>query len=344
MHVKLTKAATLLATGLVGAAAATSSIWSVGCGGDDTLASSPSTDGSTEQDASIEQDVAIPDGTVEDQHVGVDANLDAGETSADSGTESADAGTDADAAAQIVVPADPTGFPHAVDDAYCRQLQVCCGTAANMWRQTGPQGCATYLDSVGAVFGIGQYNDALDSGLVAYDRDAAAGCLTGLANLNCGTVLSGAYQALEGLCLSVLQGTLAPDAGSCLNSLECKPGEFCSAGTGDAGGVCLALRTVGEHCADTANSTDCSYLGNGESGLYCAVTVDAGTVCANTLAVDAGSCVSPSQCQSSLCQSPSCVSSYVFSDPGVKNGFCDTFTIVLPDAGPDGSVDAGDGG
>jgi hypothetical protein len=310
--------------GLIGIEAAS------GCGGDDSGA--PTNEAGPEMDQSTGTD-AVPDSPL---------TTDAGEV-ADAGPEggggggmdASDGGNSLDAAElPDVVPI--TAFPHAVDEAYCQRLQQCCLLQPSQWNQEGSGGCVPLLDSVGGVFNNGGFSAALDSGLVTYDRQAAAICLQELSNLACGQIAANAITKVQSDCFAPLKGTLGVDAGPCVNALECATGEFCEIGADAGTGFCKSLKTTGQACSDTVGSLDCSYRGLAPGSSYCGPS-DGGSACLPTLPIDAG-CQSGQQCQSGSCKYPTCVDSVLFSDPGVPHGECTVWTIV------DAGSDAADGG
>jgi hypothetical protein len=230
--------------------------------------------------------------------------------------------------AAIAVPA-PSQFPHAVDVAYCTRLEQCCLVPHSQWNQSGTNGCVPTLDSNGGVVGLAGFDTALDSGLVAYDPTAAKTCLEYVNSLNCGTVPATAGELIRNLCFGALKGTLTAGAGPCVDSLECGRGLYCRVASQGTSGTCEPLQAQGKPCQDTASSTDCTYLGNGTPALYCLDPGDGGTsTCQAALPVDAGPCSQPAACQSWTCNYPTCVDSFVFSDPGTPNGTCAAFTVL----------------
>lgn len=265
-----------------------------------------------------------------------EAGTNDGSAAADSTPDSPDGAGSGEADASEAGPVDAgydgpslADFPHAVDQAYCGRLQTCCEVPDAAWK-TGSSSCVSVLDGVGGILRIGAYAAAFDSGAVVFDTAAAMTCLNDIATLNCGTVPATTFDELKADCFAAMVGTLGIDAGPCINPLQCTTGEFCRLLADGGAGVCVALGTTGQPCNDPTYSTDCSYLGNGGSLLYCGPG-DGGNVCQPQLPVDAG-CTQNPQCQSGACNYPMCVSTYTFSDPGA--GICADFTIA----------DAGDGG
>ena len=328
MRRRIGTVAATVAVGAMGTVVALSGLVA-GCGGDDTTNAAPDGSGAEGQDGTI------ADGAnVEEQ-----AAADSPSTSSDAGSpESGDVGTipeggGVDAAVETGTTVPLTGFPHAVDEAFCQRLQQCCLVSPSAWQQEGPNGCVTALDESGGALGIANFNSALDSGSVAYNESAAASCLNTLSTINCGVIQSPAYNSLVSLCFSAMQGTLGIDTSGCVSSLQCKTGEVCALASDGGAGVCVLLSGQGQPCKDTTNSTDCTYLGNGTPALYC-TKVDGGSTECQPSKPTNSTCNFNPECQSGLCNAPACVTSIVFSDPGTPNGICSSFIVV----------DAGDGG
>jgi hypothetical protein len=143
---------------------------------------------------------------------------------------------------------------------------------------------------------------------------------------------SAATLMLQSECFGALTGQLTVDAGPCRTSIECAANEYC-AKIGDAGGTCAPLVALTQPCS-RSSSEECSYLGTGTPAAFCALAADGGPgVCQPTVAIDGG-CTLNNQCQSGLCDFPTCGTQQVVSDPGVMGGTCDFFTIK--DAGGGG--------
>jgi hypothetical protein len=254
------------------------------------------------------------------------------DTGTDTGMEvdAADSGAgDAPADVQYDVP-EVSNFPRQVTEAFCRRLQACCMVPDTMWNQEGATGCVTSLEAqgVGGFWNLSGFNSALGTRNIQYDQASASACLTGVTGFTCGTVQSTYVDQTVTSCYAALRGIL--EAGTpCDNSLECAPGTYCN--PFNAAGTCTPLRTIGQPCADNVNSVDCSYRGTGSPTAFC-FSADGGPggVCANTLGADAGCMLDP-QCQSNVCNNPSCSNVYVFSDMGTPNGICTFF--VSPDGG-----------
>lgn len=299
-----------------------------GCGDDNSVSGGDSGGDSTADSSgdSMAAETGTETGTGGDaSEAGADGN---GSDVTDAGSGFVDVGDVA-----IDVPS-LSDFPHAVDNAYCTRLEQCCMlSGGQQWNQNGANGCVPLLDMNGGVFGIADFNAALDSGLVGYDASAARTCLDTVLSYTCGVGPSSAIDLARDLCFGAMQGTLTSGNGPCVNSLECANGLYCRL-SGDSGtGTCAPLQTQGQPCSDTVLSTDCSYLGNGTPALYCSDPGDGGTpTCQPALPLDAG-CNSNAQCQTWDCNYPVCTNVFVFSDPGNPGGICATFTVV--DAGAD---------
>jgi hypothetical protein len=304
---------------LVAGGAGLVSCLAAGCGGDDTIVNAPdggdaTAGGDARADTNPSPDAPSQDAAV-DTSVAVDANM-------------FDANGFVDTGAMADAPP-LQGFPSAVDQAYCTRLQQCCLVPNGSWDPN----CGPELDGVGGIIGIWDHNAALDGGHVTYDAAAAGTCLNYLLSLNCGVVPSAAVRIIRDLCFGAMQGTLGPDGG-CVDALECQAGLYCRLAADGGAGNCTALQGQGQPCTDITLSTDCTYLGNGTPALYCAPNPDGGgATCQPALPLDAG-CSVAAACQSWSCNYPICDDSFVFSDPGVPNGTCASFTIV--DAGGGG--------
>jgi hypothetical protein len=312
MKPNLTRLAWVLSGVAGGTLAATTLAY--GCGGDTTVV--PGDSGT--QDTTVD---VTPDAQGVDAHPDV---AEAGDVSTSDTMDFTDIGN-----VEINVPP-LADFPHAVDDAYCTRLQQCCGVDPASWNQDGGvgAGCIATFDGLGGAFGIASYGEALDSGLVGYNMTLAATCIKEWLSFNCGTVSVNGLNTAKADCFGAMPGTLAANAGPCVNSLECKSGEYCVKAADAGMGTCIVLQTFGQPCSDFKTSTDCTYLGNGTPPLYC--DADSGT-CQNALPTGSV-CKHNQQCQTNNCFSPSCIDTFQFSTPGT--GLCDLFTIK--DAGGGG--------
>ncbi len=365
MPVRITGITRVLAWGVIGAAGGLAAV-SAGCGGDDTVAVSGEAGGPADGTTEALTDAVAPDGTLLDGMTtdGASSNdADAAEAQADGALadsaqpdsaqstdgaqadggpelDSSDASSDAsdgsvneeegggqDAALTLA------NFPATVTSTYCARLEQCCGVTAAQWNDGGG-GCIALTSSYG-FFGVNQYTAAFDSGAISLDPAAASTCLAELSAFNCGTTSATAFDNVRADCFAAMVGHLGGDAGHCINSLECQPGEFCPTGPiGDAGSsTCVPLRSDGQPCGDTLNSTDCRFLGIGAPDEWCGAGPDGGNICQPTKPA-AAACRQNPECVTGVCVYPSCVDSYIFSDPGVPGGSCATYTLT----------DAGDGG
>lgn len=307
MHRNLAKAALML--GALVASATVASVTIVGCSGDDT-SNAPGDGGNLDATLDGRADAPTADGPT-------------GEAGGEGGPS-----TDAGDAADVQYDVPPVnGYTLAVSEAFCARLRGCCLVPAQQWNQDGDGGCVQTLEQGGGVANISTYNAALDGGHVVYDKAAAAKCFQEVAAINCGLISAAQQAKIVDDCYAALRGTLAIDAGPCVNSLECTSGAYCRI-PGDAStGRCVAVQAVGQPCSDVLNSTDCTYLGNGTPAAYCDPGDGAAPPrCASAKPLDAG-CNFSQECQSRACNSPVCVNSVVFSDPGVPNGTCAFFTI-----------------
>jgi hypothetical protein len=299
-----------------------------GCGGDDTTGTVPEAG----QPDTTTQDVAAEGSSSDVTTTETSVGEDAGDGGADAmGTEE---GGDAGDAADVAVDAPAlVDFPHAVSVAYCAHLGECCNVPANQWNLDGMNGCVPIIESQAHGFRyIAIYQSALDSGAITYDPAAAANCLQEVSRLPCGVVQADMLLQVQNDCFAAMKGTLGADAGPCINSGECLPGQYCLLGDASTG-TCAPLQGQGQPCTDTVRSSDCTYLGNGDPALYCAQG-DAGATCQPAQPLDAG-CKYNAQCESQTCKAPYCASSLVFANPGGAG--CAYFTIS--DAGADTGTD-----
>jgi len=275
----------------------------VGCGGDDTAGTQDGGNGDATVDGTA--DVAI------DTLMGDAPTTDGGADSAkDTGPDTAiDAG-------------DPTGFPDKIVRTACARLESCC-LLTNAQFDTNK--CVRLLEMFGGYRRTFLVNGHItDAGTIGYDPVKAAQCLNDVAATACGVLTGTAQSPVENECFAAMPGQLAAGA-ACASDFECAQG-YCKylPDGGAEGGVatrCAPLEGQGGPCL---TSFACSTRGTGDTNLYC--DSDAGK-CVPTLATDAGPCTLDNDCQSHACDSPTCVTKIVFSDPGVANGLCDFFTI-----------------
>jgi hypothetical protein len=314
MHMDLTKF--ILVLGSMGCVVSAAAVLDAGCGGS-------STGGET-------GDAAGPDSTTIDGSADVApeaAQIDAGSDAIDAPSDTNDFTDIGDV--QIDVP--PLAqYPHAVTEAYCTRLSECCPLMAGQtWNQNGTGGCGPVLQFYGGPFNVEGFNASLGSGNLGYDASAAYACLHEFLSFNCGTISATTLDKVRDDCFGAINGTLAIDAGPCATSLECQPGAYChivASADGGAAAWCAPLLAIGQPCADNINSTDCTYLGNGTPQASCRGP-DGGTTC-QASAPAGGTCTFNPDCQSGVCFTPMCISTYDFSDPGT----CGTFVV---DAGAD---------
>jgi len=317
MKVGLSKIAVIL--GAVVGASVSATMCAVGCGGDSGAPQQE--EGGADSTVDSTFDVGSDTQALDAVHPDVGTEAGSGRDAADAGaaddaTDSSDFTNIGDV--QIDVP--PLAeFPHAVIEAYCSHLQDCCIMSQDIaspdqWNQDGDGGCAPFLAARSGAFGIGNHGAALDSGLVTYDATASYTCLREWLSFQCGTVSAAGLQKVKNDCYGAMAGTLGINAGPCIDSIQCKSGEYCR--LGDAGnGTCVPLSGLGQPCADTTNSFDCSYLGLGNPAQYCAA-LEGGSICQNALPSDAG-CTTNATCQAGVCIFPRCVDTTVFSSTPV---------------------------
>ena len=276
-------------------AAGLMSVGLVGCSGDDSVGG--------QGDASVDQ---ANDTTGIDQ-----VSPDAG----DSGMPD----SPTDAKNDTAVDSGPTltaaGYLGAVSTALCTRVRQCCLADAGAWAQ---QACEQGY--VGNPLALGQESPYLDAG-VTFDQAKAATCLTEIQAFPCGLVSAMKSIQLQQDCFAALKGSVA-NGGACAANVQCFSGEYCNIADGGTAGTCAALVTLGGACS---NAAQCSYLGIGAPANYCDPTSH---VCTAQRGVDAG-CSNYQQCVTNICTlpGPTCSDNYVFTDPGVGGGTCETYTI-----------------
>lgn len=288
----------------VGTAALTS-IGLVGCGGDDST-------GGGEGDASADQ---TNDVTGIDQ-ISPDANTDAGDGAVDAAPDGK-----RDSAVDSGPVLTAAGYIPAISTALCQRINQCCLVDAGAWAE---QACEQGYN--GNPLAIGQEAPYLDAG-VAFDPAKAAACIAEIQSFPCGLISAMKSITLQQDCFAALKGTVAVGA-SCVANAQCLSGNFCNVVDGGAG-TCAPLAAIGSPCTSAAQ---CSYLGIGSPANYCDT---ASNTCLAQHAIDAG-CTNYQQCVTNICKFPAqtCSDNYVFTDPGVTGGTCDTYTIK--DAGGGG--------
>jgi len=314
--VKRTSIRSLVAwtSGLVGSAAVASAVV-VGCGGDDT--------GGGPSDASADQtgDVVNVDGS---QESGVDGGTDSpGDSPV--GDSPTDGGGRMDADATTPPPTADT-FVGLVAQALCERVRECCLIDA------GGFDLQTCLNDYGTnPLGLGIVLPYIDGGTVTFDPAQATNCLNQIGAFPCGIVNPMNSIGLQQGCIGAFHGSIATGS-NCQGNVQCVSGNYCTTPTDGGSGSCAALQPEGGTCS-RFDSTECSYLGLGDTKRYCDLPSHS---CLPQEPIDAG-CTNYQQCVSQLCK-PSgggrvCSGQYVFTDPGVTGGTCDS--VTLKDAGHD---------
>ncbi len=301
-----------------------------GCGGD-SASTAPLDSGGP--DVTIDNTAPPPNEAGEPTDAGPDAASEAGP---DGGL---DAGFDGSLAIGDYAPASAL--------ATCTTYADCCPFDGGLHFDTAR--CVRDNTTYGFDYTLPGTLSVYDAGHVTYNPTAAASCvhqIAGLPNAQC--IASGpAVAAATRTCLSVTQGTIPIGQGPCQSPFECVPGANC-AFLAD-GGTCVPLGEAGAPCDPFLyNDTDCSYLGSGDTGLYCQPALDGGPGgnCAPTIA-DNQTCSDnqdPFACKSLGCGD---LDTCGTDETWVSQTFCDFYaTDAGPpvDAGPDAGPDAGDGG
>lgn len=288
-------------------------MWSVGCGGDDTIV------------------VVPPDGSA-DASVGQDASQ------GDSGPS--DAGNDAqDVNVPDVGPPDLVLFTHQMNAAWCNRFKQCCATVAVPGFDINR--CVDNYDNNSAIdgfLGSRPFRDVADGGHFDFDAVQAQKCFQEIAAMPCADITSAQLLQVRNVCFSAIRGNV--DAGSpCNGSAECKAPNHCAqipdAGP-DAGSECTAPRGTGVACDQR---DQCGQLLTGVP-QFCADPLYAyngdGT-CHPQKNLDAG-CYFPEECQSYICgdtQDPTLMAAGAgacsASSPLVYKADCEFF--VPPDGG-----------
>jgi hypothetical protein len=199
--------------------------------------------------------------------------------------------------------------------AVCTRYQGCCNTLDagafdfnkcygiainNFW-----EGSNTEISRPGVI----------DRGNLTLNQSAATSCLAGLATLSCPTISGSEFKTTSDNCFAAVTGTLANGA-NCIQSAECKSGEYCKfagvdAGTTDGGqalGICANLVGDGGACgADpygtNFQSDECAYEGWQAPPSFCNYDNSPNNFC-SPLRANAATCFSDNECASGMCGEP----------------------------------------
>jgi hypothetical protein len=272
---------------IVSGSVTSSSLMVVGCNGDNTMPDGGSEGGPDTTTPDSSPDVAHPDG---------------GDASADS----------SDGEAGNPIPA----FMTQESNAFCMRFQTCCngldaGGAFNL-----AQCVSTSVD--GWYASNGEVSpEVVARGNVTLNETAATGCLAGLATLTCPDLGSSELLTVTGNCYGAIVGTLA-NGGDCIQSVECKPGEYCKfagvdGGTTDAGspiGQCATLIAQGQPCGQSLPygdpneySTECEYKNWQPPSNFCDYDTypDAAGYTCQPLRTNGAVCYYSQECASGIC-------------------------------------------
>lgn len=261
----------------------------------------------------------------------------------------ADVGTDAkDGGADVSVDAFD---PQAIKDFAAKQVentclrlgQCCFGNDASAFDQTKCK--------VQTAYGVESNlqpiidNPSLITPRLKLDPALAASCLAESLTFTCPSAPSTEYEKTTADCFGALTG-VQPTGALCFNSIECAPGNYCKAGTGDAGtggdsgggtGLCAPLLGNGGPCNSANNNAECQYRGFLGTKARCDVqkAPDGGpapNTCTTPRSANGTACTFSWECQSGACDLATlkCQSSFQTITPG----FCSFFTIK--DAGGGG--------
>jgi hypothetical protein len=347
--------------------AAAVSLAAAGCGGNSTEAAQTGDGGDSGGDASndgslpessqedsptADQSVDAPNDTTTDSSNDVtmlpEASTDAAADASDSGADAADATPDSsvvDAAPDgpTLVEQEELAFAEQESNAICTWELGCCPGGLGSGTYNLPA-CVSLFNGYGWEANQPQ-QFTFNRGYIAFNATQAATCLSTIKNLPCGTQTAAQWGAVTNACELVLYGTIPANQSGCLNSFECASGTYCAA-PGDGGvGVCTPLATQDQPCDTAINSPDdtipdymCSYLGSGNTGLYCDLIDPQGSAkyatCQPLLSTSGASCVNGTSgyeddqaCSAAsggaLCGDLGCGTTASYPYPG----FCSIFTI-----------------
>jgi hypothetical protein len=180
------------------------------------------------------------------------------------------------------VDAMPVGLVAATNEAtaYCTKWLSCCPAAGGPYDL---QSCIRATTTYGWEGTLPLDPSVYSRGNITVDQAKAAGCVTALQGFPCGMQTAAQWGAITTACEGVMQGTIPTNSPGCVDSFECAPGNYCDP-TVD-GGLCTKLAAQGAACntkiQDPYAGTDaggglapladqmCSYLGSGNTGLFC---------------------------------------------------------------------------
>ena len=206
---------------------------------------------------------------------------------------------------------DDGGSPVAVDDlgleistASCAKYFDCCTDAELMAQFMGiehdgqpietEEQCVSFSNAVFTTLAVDGYKLAIERGRIAYDADAAGGCIAAIEGLSCTQFGTGGIDGLAS-CRPFLIPKVA-DGEACAADYECIggncEGEERPLGGTPTDGVCAPALTQGQPCDD-----DCA------DGLYCGSPPTSGPRQCLPLKANGAMCNVGSECESDHCAS-----------------------------------------
>jgi hypothetical protein len=225
----------------------------------------------------------------------------------------------------------PFPFEKQVALALCNRMQGCCG-----------QYDGGTFDSNACVSSVTKSGwEGFNAGLaipgvknVMIDPGMAQACIAGLSTLTCPSIGSAEYKNVTLACSRAIVGTQTT-GGDCVDSIECRPSDYCSFDPDGGKGRCATLLEAGAGC----NTDECSHINGPNPPLFCGSHVCAG------LRANDQTCLSDNECQSGICTeldaAPSCADAGCgcSTDRDFRYTFCG-----VPYPPPPPSSDAGDAG
>lgn len=192
----------------------------------------------------------------------------------------------------------PFDFFEQAKTATCDRVLDCCPGSSRAKCESLLVGSSGYENSLWS-FGV----FLVDPNKMIVDEVKAAACISKLQGRPCENTAtpSAIRKDLIQSCFLATSGTEGV-GDSCRADGECQPGLWCD-------GTCKALPLIGQPCKTTSLYTDnCSYLGSGDTGLYCKAGVCVAQVS------NGGVCALAMQCAGYACTG-TCNATFI--DPGL---------------------------